>query len=199
MTSRPLDALDLDRRTGWPMDLRVLLDRHPRETWPTDPALGAVGRFWLARHGLFRELTGAIAIAAGELREGRLEPDRFVPWFHPRIRFLLRELHGHHQVEDHHYFPVFQAADPRLARGFLVLDADHHTIDRAIAELGAASDTLLRALATPAPAGDRPAATAGLATTLDIFLRRLERHLDDEEDLVIPLILDQGERTLGIG
>lgn len=194
--------LDLDRRTGWPLDFRILLDRHPRESWPNAAGIGAVGRFWLERHGLFRELATALTMAAGEFREDRLDAARFVPWFRPRIVFLLRELHGHHQVEDVHYFPVFQAADPRLARGFQVLDADHHTIDRAITELGTASDVLLRALATPAddrPAVDRPGAIAGLATTLPAFLRRLERHLDDEEDLVIPLIIDRGEGPLGIG
>ncbi|MCB1991529.1 MAG: hemerythrin domain-containing protein [Geminicoccaceae bacterium] len=189
--------LDLDRRTGWPPELRVLLDRHPRESWPNAAGIGPTGRFWLQRHDLFRELTQALTMAAGELQEDRVDAARFVPWFRPRIGFLLHELHGHHRIEDLHYFPVFQAADPRLARGFEVLDADHHAIDRAIAELGTASDALLRVLA--APAADRPGAIAGLATTLPAFLRRLERHLDDEEDLVIPLLIDRGEGPLGIG
>jgi iron-sulfur cluster repair protein YtfE (RIC family) len=189
--------LDLDRRTGWPPELRVLLDRHPRESWPHAAGIGPTGRFWLQRHELFRELTQALTMAAGELQEDRVDAARFVPWFRPRIGFLLHELHGHHRIEDLHYFPVFQAADPRLARGFEVLDADHHAIDRAIAELGTASDALLRVLA--APAADRPGAIAGLATTLPAFLRRLERHLDDEEDLVIPLLIDRGEGPLGIG
>ncbi|HRY26240.1 MAG TPA: hemerythrin domain-containing protein, partial [Geminicoccaceae bacterium] len=128
--------LDLDRRTGWPPELRVLLDRHPRESWPNAAGIGPTGRFWLQRHDLFRELTQALTMAAGELQEDRVDAARFVPWFRPRIGFLLHELHGHHRIEDLHYFPVFQAADPRLARGFEVLDADHHAIDRAIAELG---------------------------------------------------------------
>ena len=189
--------LDLDHRTGWPPELRVLLDRHPRESWPTAPGIGATGRFWLQRHELFRQLAQALAMAATELRENRVDAARFVTWFRPRMGFLLQELHGHHRMEALHYFPVFQAADPRLARGFSVLDADHHTIDRAIAELGTASDTLLRALATPTD--DRPAAIAGLATTLPAFLHRLLRHLDDEEDLVIPLLIEQGEGALGMG
>jgi hypothetical protein len=32
-----------------------------------------------------------------------------------------------------------------------------------------------------------------------VLLKRLLRHLDDEEDLVVPLILDRGEQTLGVG
>jgi hypothetical protein len=30
------------------------------------------------------------------------------------------------------------------------------------------------------------------------LLRKLGRHLEDEEDLIVPLILDRGERALGM-
>jgi hypothetical protein len=42
-------------------------------------------------------------------------------------------------------------------------------------------------------AGDR------YADASDRLLKNLLRHLDDEEDLVVPLILDRGEDTLGVG
>jgi len=32
----------------------------------------------------------------------------------------------------------------------------------------------------------------------DLLLRQLRRHLDDEEDLIIPLILDRTEAGLGV-
>jgi hypothetical protein len=32
-----------------------------------------------------------------------------------------------------------------------------------------------------------------------VLLRGLIRHLDDEEDLIVPLILDRGEQALGVG
>jgi hypothetical protein len=32
-----------------------------------------------------------------------------------------------------------------------------------------------------------------------VLLRGLIRHLDDEEDLIVPLILDRGEDALGVG
>ena len=189
-------TLDLDRRTGWPADLRVLLDRHPRTTWPGHPNLGALCQFWLERHGLFRELSRALATGALDLREGRLDPGTFQPWFAPRMRFFLQQLHHHHLIEDHNYFPVFMAADARLARGFEVLEADHGVIDGAIRELGGASDGLLTALR--APSADLPRATAALGALLPGFLQKLDRHLDDEEDLIIPLILERSEAGLGV-
>jgi hypothetical protein len=37
------------------------------------------------------------------------------------------------------------------------------------------------------------------AASSDALLRQLTRHLGDEEDLVIPLILDRTESALGVG
>jgi hemerythrin-like domain-containing protein len=190
------DPLDLDRRTGWPDDLRLLLDRHPRETWPGHPNLGALCRFWLERHAMFRELTEALTTSAFELREGRLDAAAFQPWFTPRMRFFLQQLHHHHLIEDHNYFPVFTAAEPRLARGFAVLEGDHGHIHGAIEQLAEASNGLLRGLASPA--ADLSGASARLATTLPSFLLQLGRHLEDEEDLIIPLILERSEAGLGV-
>jgi iron-sulfur cluster repair protein YtfE (RIC family) len=191
-----LSSLDLDRRTAWPADLRLLLDRHPRETWPGHVNLGALCRFWLERHAMFRELAQALHQGTAELCEGRLDAGTFQPWFAPRMQFFLQQLHHHHLVEDHTYFPAFIAAEPRLARGFSVLEADHGTIDRAIHELALASNGLLAALRSP-PA-DLPGATAGLTIALPTFLSRLDRHLADEEDLIIPLILERSEAGLGV-
>jgi len=206
VTASPKSDLALDQRTGWPADLSLLLDRHPRPTWQRHPNLGALCRFWLERHQMFRELAAALTRGAVELREGRLEAGQFQPWFTPRMGFFLEQLHHHHLIEDHNYFPAFMAAEPRLARGFEVLEGDHATIHQAILDLADASNGLLEALRQPAadrPATDRPTvdvpgASARLATTLPAFLTRLGRHLDDEEDLIIPLILERGEAGLGV-
>jgi iron-sulfur cluster repair protein YtfE (RIC family) len=192
----PDPTLALDRRTGWPADLRVLLEQHPRATWPSHPNLGALCQFWLERHAMFRQLAEALAQGADSLREAKVEAAEFQPWFTPRMRFFLQQLHHHHLIEDHNYFPVFMRAEKRLARGFQVLEADHGVIDGAIRELASASDGLLAALR--APAADLPRATAALGGLLPGFLQQLDRHLDDEEDLIIPLILERSEAGLGV-
>ncbi|PKQ04092.1 MAG: hypothetical protein CVT71_02675, partial [Alphaproteobacteria bacterium HGW-Alphaproteobacteria-10] len=141
------DPLDLDHRTGWPDDLLALLRRHPRDTWAGHANLGATATFWLRRHAMFRELGLSLAQATRALREEATPPEAFRRWFAPRLRFFLGELEGHHQIEDAHYFPVFQRAEPRLSRGFEVLERDHETIH---ADLIASADSgraLLDALA----------------------------------------------------
>lgn len=190
-------SLGLDRRTGWPADLRLLIDRYPRPTWPAHPNLGALARFWLDRHAGFRELASSLGQGAMELREGHLDAAEFQPWFAPRMNFFLQQLHHHHLIEDQSYFPVFMAAEPRLALGFETLEADHDTIHAAIKGLATASNELMQALR--APGADQRGAAARLAATLPEFLTQLGRHLEDEEDLIIPMILERSEAGLGVG
>jgi hemerythrin-like domain-containing protein len=195
--SADLDALALARREGWPDDLCVLLARYPREQWQGHANLGGMARFWLSRHAMFRELAGMIREIETQFRSGRLPPVEFPRVLVPRLQFLLSQLDVHHQIEDHHYFPIFRAADERLARGFDVLERDHHAIHGDMAHVAEAANALLRALSGDAETlrrrGDEYAAASSA------LLKGLARHLDDEEDLIVPLILDRGEEALGVG
>ena len=188
--------LALDSRAGWPADLRLLIERYPREAWGGHANLGAMAQFWLQRHDMFRALGAALGEATAALRAGTVSAQDFRAWFAPRLQFFLQQLNAHHQVEDLHYFPVFQAAEARLARGFAVLETDHQVIHRQIDATVDAANALLRAAANdPDPlrrAGEHYAGVSGA------LLRLLTRHLGDEEDLIIPLILDRGEAALGI-
>jgi iron-sulfur cluster repair protein YtfE (RIC family) len=184
--------LDLNQRTGWPSDLKVLLERYPREVWPAHPNLGPTARFWLQRHDMFRELGGALKAATSQFREDLVAPTEFRTWFVPRLEFFLSELHGHHQVEDHHYFPRFRAAEPRLLKGFEVLDRDHAIIHDAIGRVVEAANELLGAMHQDA----QRRASHRYADVSDRLLSGLIQHLADEEDLVVPLILDRGEEAL---
>jgi hemerythrin-like domain-containing protein len=190
------ESLDLARRSGWPEDLRVLVSRYPREQWAGHAKLGEMARFWLARHAMFRELTAMIRQIEKEFLAGRLPPQEFAGAFVPRLQFLLSQLEVHHQIEDYHYFPIFRAADARLARGFDVLEGDHHAIHADMARVAETANALLRALA--GDADSLRARTDDYAAASGTLLKGLLRHLDDEEDLIVPLILDRGEAALGV-
>ncbi len=188
--------LDLETRTGWPDELRLLLDRFPRATWPPRRQIGAMAKFWLDIHDGFRGFAGKLDAATGEFREERVTPTHFRSWFAPRIDMFLSHLEGHHQIEDHQFFPLFAAAEARLKRGFEVLENDHTVIHAAMDGLVAAANGFLRVASDDSDrlrfAGD------AYAQASDRLLRLLDRHLDDEEDLIVPLILERGEHDLGI-
>jgi hemerythrin-like domain-containing protein len=190
------EALALARRSGWPEDLRVLLARYPREQWDGHGNLGAMARFWLSRHAMFRELAAMIAAIAAQFRNGTLPAAEFPRQLVPRLQFLLSQLGVHHQIEDLHYFPLLRAADARLARGFDVLEGDHHAIHADMARTADTANAMLRALSGEAQALRRCADHYAQAS--GALIKGLIRHLDDEEDLIVPLILDRGEAALGV-
>jgi hemerythrin-like domain-containing protein len=194
--STEIEALALARRNGWPEDLRVLIARYPREQWDAHANLGEMARFWLSRHAMFRELSAAIEAIEAQFRAGRLPPAEFARQFVPRLQFLLDQLNVHHQIEDLHYFPIFREADARLRGGFDVLEGDHHHIHADMVRTAECANALLQTL----QAGGDPLRRASddYADASGALLKGLIRHLDDEEDLIVPLILDRGEEALGV-
>jgi hypothetical protein len=189
-----MTLFDLNHRSGWPEEMRLLVDRYPREAWSSHVNLGQTARFWLQRHDMFRELGGALRTATGQFREGLVTPAGFRTWFMPRLQFFLSELNNHHHIEDYSYFPLFREAEPRLAKGFDVLENDHEMIHEAIGKVADAANDLLLKMQN----ADLQRSADHYADVSGLLLTGLLRHLDDEEDLIIPLILDRSEESLGL-
>jgi len=188
-------ALALAERNGWPVELRTLIERYPREVWLGHENLGQMVQFWLSRHTMFRELAASISQGTTDFHAGKVTPPEFPRWLVPRLQFFLEQLHAHHYIEDHHYFPIFRRADGRLARGFDVLEADHAELHYNIDLTVEAANVLLRSMSDVESVkrnGEDFAQTSG------VLMKGLTRHLDDEEDLIVPLILDRGEDELGV-
>ena len=195
MTEEPA-SLDLLTRTGWPDELTLLLRRCPRATWDDHPNIAGIARFWLDIHASFRRAGTTLLGAAADFREGRVAPERFRSWYAPRLQTFLSHLNGHHQIEDYEMFPLFGRVEPRLGRGFDVLETDHEVIHATMDRLAEAATGFMGT-----DAGDRDKmrfAGDAYADAGDALMRMLDRHLGDEEDLVIPLILDRGDEALGI-
>lgn len=204
MTSNPsvaqgeaMRALSLDIRQGLPDDIRLLIARYPRDVWIGHPNLGEMAQFWLSRHEMFRDLGKTLDQASRGFREGAAGAREFAAFFAPRLQFFLQQLHLHHHIEDDHYFPIFRQADARLVRGFDMLERDHDTLAASIDASVTAANRFLRALDGPPEEMARSA--EAYAESGGALLRGLIRHLDDEEDLIVPLILDRGEQALGVG
>lgn len=184
---------DLDRRGGWPDELKVLLKQYPRETWKTTPS--PLARFWLDKHEAFRQQGRLLLAAADEFRAGTRGAVDFGTWTAPRLQGYLSALHGHHQIEDFHYFPAFRAAEQRLAAGFDLLAKDHERLHADIVNIVETINAFLSTL-REGEAGDADAqrqAGERYCDAADALLGRLMRHLDDEEDLIIPIMIDRGE------
>ena len=189
--------LSLASRAGLPDDLKLLIARYPRDVWTAHANLGQMARFWLSRHDMFRELGASLDQATAQFRDGKIDARGFASFFAPRLQFFLQQLHTHHHIEDDHYFPIFRAAESRLSHGFDMLDRDHEMLAARIDGSVTAANAFLRAMDGPPDAVAR--AADDYANAGGILLNGLIRHLGDEEDLIVPLILDRGEDALGVG
>ena len=181
-----LTELSLGTRTALPETLRVLVKALPQEAWAEHPNFGGMTQFWLERHAAFRQLLDAIAADAGAAAAGDMAPDAYAPRLYRLASTLLGELHGHHSIEDAHYFPQLRQLEPSVARGFDLLEADHRDLDGRLHGFAGEVNTLLQA----AQAGTLGAAqVAPFAETVREFESLLDRHLVDEEEIVIPALL----------
>jgi hemerythrin-like domain-containing protein len=179
---------DIDQRTGWPVELCVVLDEYPRETW--SDTRSAMARFWIGKHNYLRRQSDALQSANDEYRSERVDASRFGAFVAPRLQGFLAELHGHHQVEDFHYFPAFRSAEPRLATGFDVLASDHELIHQGIVGVVESINAFLSTIGADGGDSDATKTAADRYIAASRLLHdRLARHLADEEDLIIPLMI----------
>jgi hemerythrin-like domain-containing protein len=193
LTKDDLAGHSLETRRGLPEAMRVLLAEFPREAWAADPNFAGLVAFWLQMHQGFRDGMMAMRNDVEALLDGTLEPASFAPRLSRVGGQFVEHLHGHHHIEDHHYFPLLVARERRLEQGFQILDADHQALDAHIAGFVGEANAVLRAVAAGAFRDEAGAFHAQL-TRLSGFL---ERHLADEEELIVPVILRHGERGIG--
>jgi hemerythrin-like domain-containing protein len=185
----------LPNRVGkLPPDISCLREKYPRETWDEHRNFGQTAQFWLQMHDMFRELGGMLKTATASFREGEMDPGEFHRFFTPRLNYFLSHLQGHHEIEDYSYFPLFRSKDQRLIVGFDLLENDHVVIHELLIASAETGQQLVEALHAEGDA--RRYAADAYSENADRMLDWLIRHLDDEEDLVVPAILEHSEQEL---
>ena len=127
--------------------------------------------FWLRRHGTFRALTSDLSAAVEDF--GADGPDVAEEERLMEMWSLFREqLDQHQQVEDGVYFPVVVALHPEFESAFDALSEDHGAIDACLDAVENAEDG------------------AGMMEALLLLNDKLLGHMEAEEDLIMPLVLE---------
>ncbi len=179
----------LATRPGLPDALRLLLPLYPRDGWTRHHNFDGLVAFWLDRHLSFRDLTARMAQGTQALLDRSIDPADFAATLLRLGTHFLNDLHGHHGIEDAYFFPRLTLIEPRLAQGFAMLETDHQSIDGVLHRFANAANSLL-----PDPANLTHA--AAFAAELAAVTALLDRHLTDEEDLIVPVILHVGPGAL---
>ena len=184
------DSLDLACRQGLPDAWLILRDRFPRSRWG-EAGLNPVAAHWLQMHAGFRHHSDHMRALTAAFRADPGDPRALHARLIPALQAFLQHLDGHHRIESGHYFPIFRRIEPDIAAGIDLLDRDHDAVHAHLHALFEAGRGFHRAVAGNAP--DAASLAHRLADALDEALPSLTRHLDDEEDIVIPLIALRGE------
>lgn len=180
------ERLNLDLRTGLPDALTVLLKEYPREGWEAHPGFDGLIRFWLDRHMMFRRILERLTLQTQETLDKRLDLGQFRQQTGRLGSAFVQELHGHHSIEDAHYFPVLSQKDARIAQAFELLDHDHHALDGHLNNFVETANAALRA------DGHKDSAIGTFHENLAALNAMLDRHLIDEEEIIVPVILKYG-------
>ena len=174
-------------REGWPSDAATLLADYPREAWPGHPNFAQSIQNWLGAHQGFRQLGDLVRSSTEEFLDREIAPDRYARALGYYGNILVRNLHGHYTWEDRNFFPEISTVDDRLDHGLDTRESDHHALDETIETLTEQANRTIKLvqldeLQARSEAGKLHDTAAGLE-------RFLDRHLTDEEDLIVPIVL----------
>jgi hypothetical protein len=177
--------LALDQRSALPDEYLLILHDFPRDTWQVHPNFNGLAAFWLDRHIGFRAMMMHMQKDAQARMDNALSGTDYAQRLQRIGSRFLGELVGHHQIEDTAYFPQLAALEPRISRGFDLLDADHHALHDLIGSFASGANSILHLRDARAQREQ----LAGFLQTLARFDKLLGQHLSDEEDLVLPVVL----------
>lgn len=183
----------LDTRHGLPDELRGLIDGYPRDGWTTHPHFARSIQNWLNAHSMFRQLGQILTKKTEQVLDRRIDDQTYVKDLGHFGNLLVRNLHGHHTWEDREYFPELAAADTRFTACQDLLEGDHVTLDQLLDQITRRSNRVIQLFDL-----DRAQLRDEIAPLSDQFAkleRFLHRHLSDEEDLVVPILLHHKMRS----
>lgn len=175
------------RDTDMPDAMRILLKDYPRDAWEAHPGFHDKTRHWLAAHRAFRRTATLLRREAEDLLDNKIEAERYAARLSYFGGSLVHMLHGHHGWEDRVYFPELSAADPRFDAGLALLEGDHADLDKVLDDFTRAANRVVKLTQLDeAQAREETAQVRAGAATIEAFL---DRHLADEEELAVPIIL----------
>ena len=175
------------RSAPMPPEMQALLRVYPRDEWDAHPGFKEKTRHWLGAHQMFRKLGSIVRTDTERFLDKERDAHDFAGRLSHYGGILVGNLHGHHGWEDYSYFPELSAADPRFDAGLEILEKDHETLNVVLDDFTDVANRAIQLVQLDeAQARDEAGGLHKLAETIEAFL---DRHLGDEEELAVPIIL----------
>ncbi len=185
----------VERRQGLSDALKKSLAAYPAD--PTRNSYQGEAQFWLQIHqGLLR----TSATLPNWCQKFQNESDvRSMLQIAPRIADLAHQLvhhaHTHHHIEDYHFFPVFLHTFPQLANPLELLEKDHEILSVVLDDIEEANRRFrhcyadIKGKSDIALRDDFMRAADKLKAGAERLDRLFIRHISDEEEICLPLLM----------
>lgn len=193
-----IEADQLGKRNGLPDNLRELLKKYPRDTWGDDILNGNWVGYWLGRHSVFKEISLAINQSLQKILDNNISINKFLNDYVQLMNLMLKNLNSHHTVEDNYIFPKFSQKIEKFSYGLDLLENDHHLIHSCIDNVILEGNSLIKTINNNKTL-DIKKVVGSYKVVNDEFNKLLMAHLNDEEDLLIPLVVKHGENYFNLG
>lgn len=180
------------RTTDMPAEMNALLHDYPRDAWDANPHFAKSTRQWMRAHEKFRVLSDHLHAQTAGFLDHSVDPDDFADHLGRYGTALVQNLHGHHHFEDRTFFPELSAADPRFDAGLEILEKDHEALDQVLENFSRTGSRVIKLVQLDVRAAHEEAGV--LETQTSAIRAFLQRHLGDEEDLAVPVILHHALR-----
>jgi len=185
-TENSLASQQIGLRKGLPNIIKSQLLPIARVDWSNHPNYGGSAAFFIQYHG---NLLNTAYFITNELLALLSKPElshTIDETFKQILRsgvYLVDKAHHHHQIEDTVYFPQFRKILPNFNLAMDLLDNDHQVLDNALQVFRAHINKLFRQTSiTEQSLNTLYQQASGLQ-------KILKRHLQDEEEIIIPIFL----------
>ena len=157
-----------------------------RQDWSKHPAFAGSAAFFIAYHGnLLNTINNLVSQLETliQLNQSKgYSPTQLQPVLRSGL-YLVEKAHHHHQIEDASYFPQFRKMLPQFSTAMDLLDDDHLVLDEALHRL---KHTIQQAYGQALLSSYY---VADLYQQAKVLKKVLARHLQDEEEIIIPIFL----------
>ncbi len=175
------------RKEDMPSEMHALLASYPRDSWDTHPGFADKTRQWLGAHQMFRRLAEIVRLDSEAVIDREMDIEGYAGRLSVFGNRLIGNLHAHHGWEDREYFPELRAADQRFDVGLEILEKDHEALDTVLESFAGTGNRAIKLFQLDeVQAREEVGALQGISETIEAFLNR---HLSDEEELAVPIIL----------
>ncbi|KGJ88191.1 hemerythrin domain-containing protein [Colwellia psychrerythraea] len=179
----------VEQRKGLPAAIKYQLLPLEREQWSKHSRYAGKASFFIQYHG---DLLATAAYLKHSLHTLLDSSQTVLNWQQLKgplsaAQNLVAKAHNHHRIEDHVYFPQFRQIMPQLSKGIDLLDKDHKSLDLA---LDALSTMVMNMVMTLNQGNVINKQQVNMLQDHALHLQRiLQRHLHDEEEVIIPIFL----------